>query len=100
MNYLVIIIKMKVLLPQAQVTLTDFGYPTWALSFICFQRLIYYLTFQYFDLDLDGYIPETRRVTNLKFTCLLQEEKRSNYIFEMLFEFISIWIPRKYQPYP
>ena len=40
----VIIIKTKILLLQTQTTLTDLGYPMWALWISCFQNLFNYLT--------------------------------------------------------
>ena len=45
----VIIVKTKVLLHQAEVTLAGFGCPVCALWFSCSQRLLDYLAFTYFE---------------------------------------------------
>jgi hypothetical protein len=47
---LVIIFKVDVPLPQAYVTIDDFGYHVYAILFSCPQRLLNYLVFKYFDL--------------------------------------------------
>jgi hypothetical protein len=47
----VITIKVKVLLPQVNVTLANFGYPVYTLWFYCSQGLLNYLVFQYFDFE-------------------------------------------------
>ena len=54
-----VIIKTKVILSQAQVTLEDFGYPVQALWFSCSKRLFYSLAFKYFLIE-STYVVRTK----------------------------------------
>ena len=59
----VIIIKTRVIIPQAYVTSADFGYSVKGLWFLCSQRHLNNLDFQIFWIweYLMKIIPETRR---------------------------------------
>ena len=48
-----IIIKTKVLLPHAQLTIVELGYPLWAVSFSCSQRLLNNLAFIYLTISVN-----------------------------------------------
>ena len=56
----------KVLLPQIQVTLADFGYPLQALWLYCFQTLLNYLVFQYFNIERNRLRLFQKRVVSTK----------------------------------
>ena len=50
-EYWMIIIEIKVHLPQVWETVADFSYTVNVFSFICPQRLFNYLAFQSFDFE-------------------------------------------------